>query len=421
MNLTLISNMTFHSKKVFRSLFMLLLGIIALGSVTASIVVDCRPQSGKPLNQTFCTGIIGGAGNNTITVEQGMSIKGPFFGDAVIGNGGDDTIINNGTTVSTGDGTGKNGDIEGDVATGNGGNDIIINNGTVAGDMDGDTVLGNGGNDTLINNGIVGDDMDGDNAQHNGGDDLIINNGTVGGDIEADDNTTAPNSRGGNDIIVVNGIVEGSVFGDFGVQFGGDDTVILQNGANGGSDHEMYIDGNDGNDTLVFNFTVNDHTAFDTLVAQIKDANPAEGSLTFNGQTFIWKNFEHLGNQLVEATQAATRILIFDQYTLAYVDYTAKASAAVYCMFGSLSLMGTDRQGKSEYLFTVKMDDVVTLMRQAVSSGKEVQIDVADGQSLWAQPSGELVAYDSYARYTLHFSPGESFCSRKPQTDGSVK
>lgn len=383
---------------------MLILGIVALGSVTAFVVIDCLPQSGKPTNQTFCTGIIGGAGNNTITVEKDTTINGPFFGDGVIGNGGDDTIINNGTTLSNGDGTGKNGDIEGDVATGNGGNDVIVNNGTVAGDMDGDSAFGNGGNDTLINNGIVGDDIDGDNASHNGGDDLIINNGTVGGDIEADDNTTAKNSRGGNDIIVVNGTVDGSVFGDFGVAIGGDDIVILQNGANGGSDHELYIDGNDGNDTLVFNFSITDQKALDTLAVQIKDANPADGSLTFNGQTFTWANFEHLQNQLIATGQISANVFAHNEQVFASAQATGRTTASVYCMTHTVSVIGSDTQGYSEYLFSVKAEKVASAIKQATANKIEVELGNQDGQSLWALPSDELSLNDSGTGYHFTFS-----------------
>ncbi len=396
--------MTSRSHKLLRSLFILMLSIAALGSVTAFVVVDCRPQSGKPTNQTLCTGIIGGAGNNTITVEKGMSIKGPFFGDAVIGNGGDDTIINNGTTVSSGGGTGENGDIEGDVATGNGGNDMIVNNGTVAGDIDGDTAFGNGGNDTLINNGIVGDDIDGDNASHNGGDDLIINNGTVGGDIEADDNTTAANSRGGNDMIIINGTVEGSIFGDFGVAIGGDDTVILQNGANGGSDHDMYIDGNDGNDTLVFNFTVNDRAALASLTTQIASANPADGSLTFNKQTFTWKNFENLQNQLTLAGQISANVFANNEQVFASAQATGRTNASVYCMTHTVSVISSDAQGHSEYLFSVKAEKIASASKQATASKAEVELGTKDGQSLWALPSGELRMNNSATGYHFTFS-----------------
>lgn len=377
--------------------------LLILGSMTAFEVVDCHPQTGKSVNTTFCASIIGGAGDNQITVDKDQTISGPFFGDGVIGNGGNDVNINNGTTVAGGSGTGRNGDIEGDVATGNGGDDVIVNNGIVASDMDGDTALGNGGNDVLINNGSTGDDMDGDNAGKNGGDDLIINNGVVGGDIQADDNEDVDGSHGGNDIIVINGTVEGYVDGDAGVKTGGDDLVILQNGANGGSDHDLYITGNDGNDTLVFNFTVPDKATFDDLSKRIADANPSHGSLTYNGQSFEWENFEHLENQVLVAGNIVANAFIHTEKVFAATFGTDKGTATIYCTWGSITVMGTDRQVKSEYLFTVTADQVTHAIRQAKANKSEVQVAVADGQSLWVQPSGEFTMNDSYARYLFTF------------------
>ncbi len=386
----------FH--QLLRSLLILLVGITALGSVTAFVVTDCRPK--PDMNHTVCSGIIGGAGGSTLTADNGTTIEGPFFGDGVVGNGGDDVIINNGTTVAIGDNTGTNGDIEGDVATGNGGNDVITNNGTVAGDIDGDTAFMNGGNDVLINNGSVDDDMDGDNAKFNGGDDLIINNGKVGGDIESDDNTSAPKSTGGNDIIVINGTVEGSVFGDFGVAIGGDDTVILQNGANGGTDHELYLDGNEGDDTLVFNFELPDQPSLDTLAAQILEANPAEGSLTLNGQTFTWKHFDHLENALTLTGSTSPKVISGNR-TSAVIEGNL---AAVYCLADSLRAIGSDAQGQSEYLFSIKTEKVRSALKQAAANKIDVELGTANGQSLWAKPNGELWMNDSNKRYDFTFS-----------------
>jgi hypothetical protein len=375
------------------------LGVLAFGSVTASIVVDCRLQAGKPADQSYCTGVIGGVGNNHITIDSNKTINGPFFGDGVMGNGGNDTIINNGVTLSDGGGTGKNGDIEGDVATGNGGSDVIVNNGTVAGDIDGDSALGNGGSDTIINNGTVGDDIDGDNAQNNGGDDFIINNGTVNGDIEADDNTTAPGSRGGDDTIIVNGTVEGSVFGDFGVEIGGDDAIILQNGANGGSDKGLYLDGNDGNDTLIFNFALSDQTALDNLASQIADANPSDDSLSYNGQTFTWANFEHLKSQLTLTGISSMSTISVHQQIQTFIYGAGDTQAAIYCATGSTHVVGSDAQGRSEFLFTLKAEKLIRAVKQATVNKTGVELGNADGQSLWVLPSGDLQLHDDAERY----------------------
>jgi hypothetical protein len=397
-NVSVPASLPYKTHPLLRSLLILVLGFTALGSVTAFVVTDCRPK--PDMNHTVCSGIIGGAGNNTLTADKGASIEGPFFGDGVVGNGGDDVIINNGKTVAIGDSTGTNGDIEGDVATGSGGNDVITNNGTVAGDIDGDTSFMNGGNDVLINSGSVDDDMDGDNAKFNGGDDLIINNGSVGGDIEADDNTSAPKSTGGNDIIVINGSVEGSVLGDFGVAVGGSDTVILQNGADGGSDHELYIDGNDGDDTLVFNFVVSDQQSLDVLATQIKAANPDNDSLTFNGQTFTWKHFDHLENALTLAGSTSPTVINSD-HTSAINEGN---QAAVYCLANQLRAIGSDAQGQAEYLFSVKAEKVTSALQQAAANKIDVELGTVNGQSLWAKPNGKLWMNDSNKRYDFTFS-----------------
>ncbi len=384
-----------------------------LGSMTAFVVADCRPQSGKPTNQTLCNGIIGGAGDQQITVDKDQTVIGAFFGDGVIGNGGNDTIINNGTTVSENGGTGRNGDIEGDVATGSGGDDVIVNNGTVAGDMDGDTALVNGGNDVIVNNGTVGDDMDGDNARKNGGSDLIINNGTVGGDIQADDNEDVDGSVGGNDTIVINGTVEGSVDGDAGVKTGGDDLVILQNGANGGADHTLYINGNDGDDTLAFNFFVSDQAAIDALKKEITAANPAKGSLTFNGQTFEWENFEHLNSNLMQAWPTSSQITTNGQpRALNITSYDRHVM--FYCTTSGMTILGGDSQ--SSYMFNLKAKTVADAFQKATTTKTWVEIEtvVTNGKkhTLYVRDVGDLdiISYDHFGRYD--FSPAGTVCTK---------
>ena len=368
-----------------RSLCIVLVLLINLSSTSAFVKADCQPDGSPAVDSITCSGadtngIVGGAGNDSITVNKEATVTGPIFGDGVVvGNGGDDLIINNGTTIATGSTTGTNGDLEGDVVgVGNGGEDVIVNNGRVAGDMDGDTALLNGGDDVLINNDTVGDDMDGDNARKNGGDDLIINNGMVGGDIQADDNEGAAGSVGGNDSIVINGIVEGSVDGDAGVKTGGNDNVMLQNGANGGVDHKLYIDGNDGDDTLIFGFIVPDQAALDALSQQIAAASPAKGSLTFNDQTFEWENFEHLDNEIVIKGMTGAFIITTADKTRAAIDPTG---AAVYCLAGNLTAVGLDSVRYAEWLVTVKGADLKKALAKAASSKTTVTLAQTDGQT----------------------------------------
>lgn len=380
-----------------------LLTAILLVPLLGFVALDCRPDTEGDTDRTLCTSIIGGAGDDLLMIEADTVITGTVFGDGIIGGkAGSDTIINNGTTVASSSTTGTNGDIEGDViALGNGGDDVLVNNGTVGGDMDGDTVLnGDGGNDTLINNRIVDDDMDGDNASGSGGDDLIINNGTVGGDIQGDDNNDEQGSVGGNDTIVINGVVEGKVDGDAGVQTGGDDVVILQNGANGGSDNTLYIYGQGGNDTLVFNFFTVDQAELDTLAEQIANANPLRGSLEYNGQTFTWEGFERLTEQLGSdgKIKLPTGIGKTDRGLLIQ---SWDASFAIYCMSGDMIFMGST-EGQPEFLYRVTADQVATALEQATES-TSVTIASSNGQTLTATSSGglELAAVDG--RYQFSF------------------
>jgi hypothetical protein len=76
-------------------------------------------------------------------------------GDDVDGNGGDDTIIINGTVYF---------DVTGDCAGGDGGNDSIKINGSVDGDVLGDCVGGAGGDDTVTlgEDAVVGGVIDGE-------------------------------------------------------------------------------------------------------------------------------------------------------------------------------------------------------------------------------------------------------------------
>ena len=384
----------------FRPLLVIAVGTITLGSVAAFVVADCRPQDGKLSSHSICNSIVGGAGNSELTLAKDASLRGPFFGDGVVGRGGNDTMINYGTTLSSGGATGVNGDMEGDVATGNGGDDVLVNYGMVANDMDGDTALGNGGNDVIINNGQAGDDLDGDNTRLNGGDDLIINNGTVGGDIQADDNDDLPTTFGGRDTVVINGLIEGYVDSDAGVGQGGNDHVILQSGANGGSDHELYINGNGGNDTLVFNFSNLDQATYDKLSAEIASANPTIGAITVNGQIYDWENFEHLENQLQLKGADEPSTLVDNGRPYAIIEGT---QAAVYCVGGRLTAMGMDATGGSEWLFSVKGVDAASAMRKATQTQTAVMVAQADGQVLSALGDGTFSLSDGMGRYAFKF------------------
>lgn len=392
-------------KPLYRILPPLACGLLMLGSLTASVLSDCRPQTAGASSGLLCTSLIGGPGDNELMIETDTVITGAIFGDGILsGKASNDTLINDGVTQATSSMTGSNGDMEGDViALGDGGHDMLVNNGTVAGDMDGDTALnGSGGSDVLINNGVVEDDMDGDNASANGGDDTLVINGSVGGDIEGDDNSDAAGSVGGDDLIVINGTVGGKVEGDFGVQTGGDDVVVLQNGANGGSDSRLELNGGDGNDTLIVNFMVVDRAAYDRLGQQIAVSNPRRGALDYNGQTFVWDGFEQIVNQITSGGAEPLRVTMGGRGR-ALFDSTAQA--ALYCRSTGISLTQSDLR----YPLQVGSAALTTGLEQAAAANTPVKLAAANDQTLWAAADGTLRLQTADGRYS--FMTEGSFCS----------
>lgn len=219
-------------------------------------------------------------GNDTYVQDAGVtsvSVGGDAEPDGSqnTGDGGDDHITINGTVILC---------VDGDQVDGNGGNDTIIINGEVQCELTGDYVTGNGGNDHLIVNGEVDSDVKGDSADGDGGDDTIIINGSVGGDVFGD----FADLDGGDDVIIINGSVVGDIFGDDVFGAGGNDTVTLGVGASVGG----LIDGEGGFDTLKFAALT---------AAQVLGLDPAGGTITIGGNTFVWQNFEELIGLLVEA------------------------------------------------------------------------------------------------------------------------
>ncbi|MBL8154230.1 MAG: hypothetical protein JNM70_08605 [Anaerolineae bacterium] len=353
-------------------------------SVLSAAQADCQPNGTAADDTIICSGddangIQGAAGSDTITVQPGATVNNSIIGDTVlIGPGGNDTIINYGSVTGTGVDaqTGLNGDIEGDVVlNGNGGNDLIINYGSVAGDIDGDTADGDGGDDVIINYGVVGDDLDGDDVTGQGGDDQITNAGVVNGDIDAS---------------------------------GGDDRVTLMNGASGGADHALYIDGGDGSDVLVFAFVVNSPQDYDALSAQIAAAQPSGGSITIHGETFTWANFEQLVSLLTVAQSSGGTITITaGQQTIRVVftdgrinDGDAAATAALYCTSdGGIAVFGIDESSQGIFLYAVTDAQVASALAQAANTGENQVIAGGAGQALWALTSGELQLHDAEGRY----------------------
>jgi hypothetical protein len=312
----------------------LLIGLVATVPV-APALADCVDGDDDP-NTIVCdadpgpensdTQLDGGFGDDTLVVEEGVTVEwvegdgadddrgGDFAGE---GDGDDDTIIMNGTTEGISgdyvDGNGgddtiivgaagfvdgdKGGGVVGDDASGDGGNDTIIIDGIVIGEVAGDYAGGTGGDDTIEVNGLVFGFIAGDDTGDAGGDDTITINGGLFGDVVGDyseyqgGNDTIiigstggvfgsvigddvgggecaqacviASGDGGDDVIIVDGIVFGDVVGDYVAGAGGNDTITV-NGYVGGSIYGDEAYWFDGNDTITINGDVNGDVIADT-------------------------------------------------------------------------------------------------------------------------------------------------------------
>jgi hypothetical protein len=184
------------------------------------------------------------------------------------------------------------------------GNDVMVLAANVlVSNMDGDGGIthdlrgaGDGGDDTLTNYGTVTASIAGDWAAGNGGDDTIYNYGQVNVNIMGDEVLGV----GGNDTIVNGGTVENAIHGE-----GGDDTIILTDGANGGADHILLLDGGSGTDTLIFSFT--DPNTDKEVESELAGQSAANGSITIGDQTYTWTNFEAVRSE-APSTAATNRI-----------------------------------------------------------------------------------------------------------------
>lgn len=398
--------------------------VLSLGTVTGGLLVTraagCDGTTGPDTincttNPTNPDQIDGDLGDDNITQGAGVTTSyidadgQPGVADtAGVGNGGNDTIVNNGTiTVSiSGDfvtglpgndnitNNGSTGDILGDETydtAAKNGDDVITNNGTVTGTLRGDgnaTINlegGSGGNDTVVNNGTIGKDIVGDSAATgNGGNDTITNNGTVSGTIYGD-MTTAGN--GGSDNITNNGTVNGNI--DAGE---GNDTVTIGNGATVGGT----INGGAGTDTLQFQF--NDPTEGAAAATTLAGMSPAGGTVTFGGRTYTWTNFEQL-KALFTAAAAAGQPVTVSVSSGQIKDgrlngYDLGAPFAVYCVPNEyIKVIDIRQDGSNPLAFQVKFDAVNSAIEKAKSTFNTVNVASGEGDFLSATQDGSLVAY----------------------------
>ncbi len=397
--------------RYFMKSIRLVLMFLVILSVSISVIVvsaTCVPADvGTSGDDTIdctttnppATAVTGFAGNDTISIGAGVTVNGGVSGGDFSSNpeSGSDTIYNAGTV---------NGDVVGDSGFGNGsGNDVIVNDGSVTGSIDGDTSFGTGsGNDMIVNNGTVdsifadsanGNSSGSDTVTNNGtvnssiygdgsggsadGSDTIVNNGTVAVNIYGDGNGVGTGSdnitnngsvtniiaAGGNDTITNNGVVNGDIRAD-----DGDDTVIIAAGTAVVGDG---IDGGNGYDVLTFNINSTDPAELEAVAALIASQSPSGGTITINGITYVWLNFEEL-----------TRIL-----SIVRLNGPADPLAVFCAVSGGIDVYAiSNNQGFfSLYLSLQQISSGVT---HAQEIGDEVLIASSSTASVYALVSGEL-------------------------------
>ena len=136
---------------------------------------------------------------------------------------------------------------------------------------------------------------DGSGGQGTGAD-TIANYGMMSGYIRGDgDGGVGP---GGPDTIILAGRVW-SIEAE-----GNDDLVVIRNGAENYGSVSSDIDGDDGNDTLRFEYHAPDETTFDALSLAIAGFSGA-GTFTFQGKTIKWEEFEVIENAVTWAISPA--------------------------------------------------------------------------------------------------------------------
>lgn len=194
---------------------------------------------------TDADGYDGTPNGDDITVPAGATVDNPSS-DTIDLEGGDDVMLISGGTITSGSDA---------VETGDGNDTVTMTSGSVTGDSDGFRLQA--GDDSITVTGGTVTATSGQGIQTGSGNDYIsISNATVSGDPA----------------------LEGE---------GDDDTIELGNGAviNG------LIDGSAGTDTLRFSMSVAPGD-LSSVQSALASANPASDSITINGQTYNWSNFE---------------------------------------------------------------------------------------------------------------------------------
>jgi hypothetical protein len=394
--------------KSLRLVFVLFLLLFFSVTVTHA---NCTPPASAGNDNIACdnTPPPGGAiegldGDDTINIDSTVN-------GAIIVTGGDqggptpesgsDTITNDGTVgIIAGDG----------FMTGGSGNDVIVNNGTITIDVFGEGPDGaSSGNDVIINNGNVDNNVFGDGYNGPGsGSDTLVNNGNVTGSVYGD---SFGGASSGNDNITNNGTAN-NIYGDNDSGFGyGSDTIdnsatgTVNNIIAGGGDDNITnsgnvdnnidagygndtvtIQGNDATvggtidggadyDTLTFNLSTNDPAQAEAWAAEFAAANPNGGTITINGHTYTWTNFE----ELLYFIESPPPVVLPGESRRPFC--AAVAGLDIYVVVGDEGIFS---------LYASAEEISAALSYARVYEIDEVVIETSETSQLWALITGEL-------------------------------
>jgi hypothetical protein len=296
-------------------------GVIGANGTSVDDTIVCDNNPAAPINLHVAGGT---GGNDTITIDSnnqlGITGDGTVSGMGLLSApvAGSDTITINGITAATVYGDFLNTNV-------NGASDTITINGRVA-EIQGDVTTGSviQGADTIIVNGTVTTRVSGDVHAFPsagdiviGGNDSITINGTVGAGGVIGDNFGAAGTRiGGGDTITINGTatVNGGITGETNATVGGNDRVTVAVGA---TITGTISGGNVAGDFDILTLTGSTADAAGyTQVLAFTGCNPCSGTVTIDGKTYTFTNFEQLVNLLTFTgtlpTTPATIVITFD-------------------------------------------------------------------------------------------------------------
>lgn len=227
---------------------------VGLWGVLQTAQADCAVTgtTGSGGEIVMCTGsdtdgYDGTPNGDDITVPVGATVDHPTS-DTIDLVGGDDVMLISGGTITSGSDA---------VETGSGNDTVTMTSGSVTGDSDGFRLQG-GDDSIIVTGGIITGTADQGIQTGPGNDYISISNATVTGD-------GALEGESDNDIIEL-----------------GDNAVV--NGL---------IDGGSETDILRFSMAVAPGD-LSSVQSALASANPASGSITINGLTYTWIDFESI-------------------------------------------------------------------------------------------------------------------------------